>query len=249
MPKKKFVSPSPFSAIIPARLDAGRIPSARKSSTSTSNVTPKARVVPPVAPIALEASSLSTVVSTSITLAGARPANEHDRMSDAHPQKLEISISILDRPPSNRATANSPEKSSPRHTRGSTPEGGLSKTIADNLYMTLAVLVEAFVEAKKNTAKYGSVDQPNADAIGKALQARAEKAFSPDPAKGQSAEAIRKRIAEAMRPERRLADLGTDAVSLEIAEEQSAEIIGDQIDEAMRIKQAKLEVLERLRAR
>ena len=75
----------------------------------------------------------------------------------------------------------------------STLNGGLSKFTADNLYTTFALLVEAF---SQTLHKYGKGSNPNVSEIAEHLQTIAAKTNVKN---GQSQEAIRKRISEAMK--------------------------------------------------
>lgn len=80
------------------------------------------------------------------------------------------------------------------------PKDPLSRTRADHLFTTFAFLVEAF--GATAVAKYGDRGDLNVKAIAERLEALANEANKNEPLKGQSAEAIKGRIEEAMRIKR-----------------------------------------------
>lgn len=75
-------------------------------------------------------------------------------------------------------------------------EGALSKLKADNVFTTLAFLVDVFSESGP---LYRTGDRPNADTIADRIQQEALKAHMNQPLSGQRAETIRKVIAEAQK--------------------------------------------------
>lgn len=74
--------------------------------------------------------------------------------------------------------------------------GGLGKTKANNLYTTLAFLVEAF---SKTSTKYNKDTGPNVKAIAEELKKYATETNNKEKLSGQSSEAIKDRIEEAMK--------------------------------------------------
>ena len=76
-------------------------------------------------------------------------------------------------------------------------KGGLSRTSANSLYLTFAVLVEAFVEANPDLANDDS--KPTVSALAELLSNRAKKPGRRDPIYGQRAERIKDRIEEALK--------------------------------------------------
>jgi hypothetical protein len=76
------------------------------------------------------------------------------------------------------------------------PKGGLSRTKTDNLYTTFAFLVEALA---KTAPKYRVKDAPNINAIASHIEELATFANKRDKLSGQSHEAIKDRIEDAMK--------------------------------------------------
>jgi len=90
-------------------------------------------------------------------------------------------------PPDNKQAPTAYEESS---------KGGLSKTKAKGLYVTLAFLVDEFA---KSTQKYRIADKPNNKAIAEHICKLARDANNGENLQGQSSESIKSRIEEAMR--------------------------------------------------
>jgi len=77
------------------------------------------------------------------------------------------------------------------------PKGGLTQTTANNILTTLGFLIEAFAQTATRFGKDKS--KPNIKQISEHIAALAAKASGTDEMDNQSAEAIRKRLTEAMK--------------------------------------------------
>lgn len=76
---------------------------------------------------------------------------------------------------------------------------GLSTAATDNLYVSFAFLIEAFID---KTQKYGSRDKPNVSTIAQHIESIAVESNNKEKLAGQSKEAIKDRIEEALKIKR-----------------------------------------------
>lgn len=113
--------------------------------------------------------------------------------------RREYKIGVIEASVSNTANANI--QSHPEiQGDGKYSGNGLSKTKADNLYISFAFLIEAFIN---KIPKYGSSDKPtNVSAIAEQIEKIAKEANNNEKLSGQSDQAIRDRIEDAFKIKR-----------------------------------------------